>query len=249
VDTATGAVAQTVTAVVEAPVVAPVIAATQPVVAVAQPVVAVAQPVVSSVVEAAAPVVEPLQAGIVAPLVAPVVEVVSAVPVVGEVSSALGVDTALTQLAGTADEAVGAVIQLPGRLIEAAPGIGLSETASALDRAEVAAVTRAVLAVEASSAASGAPSSFGASIQALTGAATVVAVALVNGPVGSFTDLLSGMSPLNSAISSSGGAGLGMGALLALGLFAAHRAWVRRNGLENDAMPSAPAFLTDVSPD
>ena len=40
----------------------------------------------------------------------------------GEVATALGVDTALTQLAGTADEAAGAVIQLPGRLIEAAPG-------------------------------------------------------------------------------------------------------------------------------
>jgi hypothetical protein len=53
----------------------------------------------------------------------------------------------------------------------------------------------------------------------------------------------------DSMFSGPGGAGPGAWVLVALGLFVAYRAWMRRNGLENDVAPAAPVLSTDVSPD
>lgn len=46
-----------------------------------------------------------------------------------------------------------------------------------------------------------------------------------------------------------GGSGPGAAALLAFGPLVAHRAWVRRRGRTDDAVPPAPVSPTDVSPD
>jgi hypothetical protein len=53
----------------------------------------------------------------------------------------------------------------------------------------------------------------------------------------------------DSVLIGPGGAGPGAWVLVALGFVVAHRAWVRRSGLENDVAPAAPVLSTDVSPD
>ena len=52
-----------------------------------------------------------------------------------------------------------------------------------------------------------------------------------------------------SFFSSGAGFSFGAGAVLAFGLFAAHRAWVLRRRPEDDSALPAPVFATDVSPD
>jgi hypothetical protein len=48
---------------------------------------------------------------------------------------------------------------------------------------------------------------------------------------------------------SSGAAAGAAGALSAFTFFAAYRAWMRRNGVQDDRVPHAPVYATDTSPD
>jgi hypothetical protein len=64
------------------------------------------------------------------------------------------------------------------------------------------------------------------------------------GPSGSIGVLL----PVD-AVSGPSGAGLGAWGLLAVGPLFAYRAWVRSRGPDDDRLPGAPIFGTDVSPD
>jgi hypothetical protein len=70
-----------------------------------------------------------------------------------------------------------------------------------------------------------------------------------SGEAAGLFDLLHSVLQEDSVLVGPGGAGPGVWVLVALGLVVAHRAWVRRAGLENDAAPPAPVLSTDVSPD
>lgn len=86
-----------------------------------------------------------------------------------------------------------------------------------------------------------------ASVSRAVAAVTVVvssAAPAVSGPLGT-----AGGLRLPSASAGPGGAGPAAWALAALLPLAAHRAWVRRAGSEDEHAPPAPAGSTDVSPD
>lgn len=82
---------------------------------------------------------------------------------------------------------------------------------------------------------------------------TVLAASASADPVGTAwggsSGSISGYLPVDAAVSGPGGAGLGAWGLLAFGPLFAHRAWVRSRGLDDDRLPGAPVFATDVSPD
>ncbi|WP_156138930.1 hypothetical protein [Microbacterium mangrovi] len=104
-DVASRAVQSSTTTVAKVPVVS---AITTPVVHAVQRTVATAttrvvQPVV-------APVVHAVENGVAKPLVAPVVQLVTAVPVVGDIVKTTGIDTTLTGVAGAVDTTVGTVV-------------------------------------------------------------------------------------------------------------------------------------------
>jgi hypothetical protein len=236
-----------------------------------------AQPLVRHAVESAGtavaavtqPVSDAVPSGAVSGVTDPVVDLVAEVPVVGDVAAAVGLDHAVSEVGGTADETLGGLVEavaetgatvgrppvggtlpipalpplpaLPG-LSGSAIGDGTNESAAGIDgvarleaadaSAIVAAFLRAV-SVTASVTAAG------------TGAVFVSSAAL--GASG-LSGLAGGLCP-PSASAGPGGAGLGAWALVALVPLAAHRAWVRRAGPEDEHAPPAPAGSTDVSPD
>ncbi|MEV4686657.1 hypothetical protein [Microbacterium sp. LWH3-1.2] len=232
-----------------------------------QPVSQVVQTVGTVVTTVTRPVTEVASGGVVSHIAAPVVDIVTEVPVVGGIVSGTGLDDAVTDLGGTVDDTLGGLVgavdetgatigQPPatGPGIPALPGIpqrpdlpGSSADASAPTAiALLAARTDAAATLFSTTARGFGPWAAASFSEAATRAALVVSsAALVAG------GLLGSAGALCLSISSAGpgGAGPGAWALAALLPLAAHRAWVRRRGPEDEHAPPAPAGSTDVSPD
>ena len=231
-----------------------------------QPVSGVVESVGTVVTAVTQPVSDIASSGVVSGVTAPVVDLVTEVPVVGDVVSGIGLDDAVTDLSETVDETLGGVVAavdetggaigtppaggplLPGLPdfgdgtgIPGYPGIDAGVTAAAAEPAD--APTTATLrdtALRTTSVAASVAESL-----AEHGSGVSVALAGSAGAPGS----AGGLGLPASASTGPGGAGPGAWALLALGPLAAHRAWVRRTGHEDEHAPPAPVGSTDVSPD
>ncbi|WP_308289220.1 hypothetical protein [Microbacterium trichothecenolyticum] len=256
VSTASTGVAETVNTVVAA-VPAPV----------GQPVSQIAQTVGTVVTTVTQPVTEAVSGGVVNDIAAPVVDLVTEVPVVGGIVSDTGLDDAVTDLGGTVDETLGELVgavgetgatigqppatgpgipvrpvipQLPGLLGSPADSSAPNAIALLASQTDAAATLFTTTAR-----AFGHWAAASVSETATRAAVVVSSAALVAG------GLLGSAGGLCLSISSAGpgGAGPGAWALAALLPLAAHRAWVRRAGPDDEHAPPAPAGSTDVSPD
>ncbi|WP_404430139.1 hypothetical protein LG299_10980 [Microbacterium lacus] len=263
----------------------------QPVAPVVQAVVKPVAPVVESVasVPPVADVVETVVApvtntvsviadyGVVAPIVDSTVAVVDTVPVVNEVVSALGIDTAATTLGssvdgllqGTAGAVTGTLDGVTGTLtdaVDSTTGIVTSPDSPVVAPllASSGVVTSTVVArtTDAEASAfdlfartaytSGATAllALAPELPATFSAADGAAVTTAAAAVADISfALLRSVMQADSAFVGPSGAGPGAWVLVALGFVIAYRAWVRRSGPENDVAPAAPVLSTDVSPD
>ena len=235
------------------------------------PVAEVAQPVIQ-------PVAEVVTGGAVESITAPVVDLVTEVPVVGTVVTGIGADDAVADLSSTADRSLGAVVETVSDTGEsvglppvapAAPDIDpvtpapttppiaedITNGTGTVDVPSSGAESLPVVAslpvgvVSASSSMPSVASAFPAYCDAISPAGHTSAVSVVAGGDSPTTSFFAGGLCLPAATSGPGGTGPGVLALAALGPLVAHRAWVRRGRLENHATPPAPLFATDVSPD
>lgn len=254
-----GGVADTATEVV-APIAAPVAAVVEPVAPVVEVVQEVAAPVVTAVADTAG-------SGIVSAVTDTAVDLVAAVPVVGDVAISLGADDALTSVGTAADGvlqattgAVATTVTSPPSLIPSSPTpvvpivddvegavSGIIPT-TPTDAAPGAAPTLSLAAALAGTT-TGMSSVVFAPVPAATATSAVNGVSLLGAVTGGLLSLLGAVLQADSVLSGPGGAGPGAWVLVALGFVVAYRAWVRRTGIENDTAPLAPAFATDVSPD
>ncbi len=262
----TNVVEEAATAVVQP--VAPVVQAVAEPVA---PVVESVAPVVQQVAQAApalpiAPVVQIVDSVAVAPIVDSTVAVVETIPVVNEVVSALGIDTAAASvgssvdgllqgttgaITGTVDGVTGTVTS-PGLPVVApivassglVDGTVVARTTDAEASATFAVFARTAYMAGATALLALAPE-LPAAFSAAEGAAATAVVASADI---SFALLRSALQA-DSALVGPSGVGPGAWVLVALGFVIAYRAWVRRSGPENDVAPAAPVLSTDVSPD
>jgi hypothetical protein len=206
--------------------------------------------------------------GVISPIVDTTVDVVGAVPVVGGVVSALGVDTAASSvgssldgvLQGTTDAVTHTVTGTVGAASGAVTSVPASPTGGELPSAAAGALS-ATLGAE-SAARTADPLSIFARAAYLTGALALAAFTDLPTALGAADSAFAGVGAAegalallravlqaDSALIGPGGAGPGAWVLVALGFVVAYRAWVRRSGLENDVAPAAPTLSTDVSPD
>ncbi|WP_345800958.1 hypothetical protein AAIB33_16040 [Microbacterium sp. AZCO] len=275
VDSTLGAVTQAVTTTTQAV----TTASTTVVNAAPAPVQPVVAPVVSTVSEVVSTVVQPVAAvtgsNVVSGVVTPVVDTVTAIPVVGAVADAVGVDDALTDVATSVDTTLDGVVTAVGDtatgvapavppLVEL-PDLGIPPVAGViqprgdLPSAAAIAAEPSIAAAEPGASAglaglvwSRVSSSVGVLARAIPVFAAATAASLAQSPVGGILSsaLPPGVcAPAGSCPLGSSGAGPGALALALLAPLAAHRAWVRRRGWEDDVTPVAPVYATDVSPD
>jgi len=248
-------------------IVAPVLAPVVEQVADAAPIVA---PVIEVVGAGAWAVTELTGRGVVAPIVDPTLDLVGGVPVVGSLVSALGLDSAVSTGAATVD---GILHQAATGLIGSVSEV-ITPNDSTGDPGATGTVPTSPADPRGGAGEAPAPASLVATaasvtpFEALTRAAFITGVAswlsftsepfasasasagtFVDGEAAGIFDLLYSVLQVDSVLIGPGGAGPGAWVLVALGLVVAHRAWVRRAGLENDAAPPAPVLSTDVSPD
>lgn len=222
-------------------------------------------PIVGTVGSVTTAVSEVAAGGVVAPIVGATVDVVSSVPVVGTVASALTLDEAVSTLGTSVDSTLqGTTSALSGLLAgvaTVAPDAGVSVPSiplipgTAFDT-----LSSAGVAVLTSTDAVATPRSVSSSFfaaRALPDAswqtAASVVIAAAGAAAGGAWDgalmVFGSFAPADSALSGPGGAGPAAWVLVAFGLVIAYRAWMRRHGLGNDTAPAAPALSTDVSPD
>lgn len=242
------------------------------------PVQPVVEPVVSTVASTVEAVVQPVAevaaSGVVGDVVQPVVDVVNEVPVVGEVTQAIGLDEAVTDVAGTADAAVDDVVTTvrdtattlgAGRpplvvIPDLEPPIGAPALIAADGFAQAAdAVLTRLTAAAAPLPAWAAAAVWDAYSHALpvltriastgTAAAGLVSTGAQVGGILSSAFVLGACAPGGSSPMGSNGAGPGALALAAFAPLVAYRAWMRRNGWNDDVAPPAPTYDTDIAPD
>ncbi|HYI50868.1 MAG TPA: hypothetical protein VEX42_04805 [Microbacterium sp.] len=256
-------VVQTVAPVVQT--VAPVVQTIVPVVPVA-PVIEVVEAAVAPVLTAVADVTE---SAAVAPIVDSTVAIVGSVPVVGDLATELGVDSAASSLGSSIDGVLqGAEGAFGGTVTDVVDSTGSTVTVRATPTVtgpeDVRAGTASLGAV------TGAQSDAAAGpLEVLSRAAFLVGTtawltitsdhlaapsstdsAFVSGGAGTgVLSLIRSVIQADSVLIGPGGAGPGAWVLIALGFVVAYRAWVRRSGLENDIAPPAPVLSTDISPD
>lgn len=238
--------------------------------------------VVETVGEVAQPVIQPVAevvtGGAVESITAPVVDLVTEVPVVGTVVTGIGADDAVADLSSTADRSLGAVVETVSDTGEsvglppvapAAPDIDpvtpapttppiaedITNGTGTVDVPSSGAESLPVVAslpvgvVSASSSMPSVTSAFTAYSDTISPAVPTAASVVSGADSSPTTSFFAGGLCLPAAASGPGGTGPGVLALAALGPLVAHRAWVRRGRLENHATPPAPLFATDVSPD
>ena len=259
VDDTTAAVAETV-----APVVATVttVVPDLPVAPVVEVVEATVAPVVETVAEVA-------DSGVVAPIVDSTVAVVTTVPVVGSVVSALGADDALSSVGNSVDGVLGgttgAVVGTVTEVVDSTTGSVATDIVPPISGLEDVLAGTAGVGPAVAARTAAAPDPLEALVRAayLTGAAAWLSLtsdaaaglsssdsaAVSGGALNGIIALLRSVMQADSVLMGSAGAGPGAWVLVALGFVVAYRAWVRRRGFENDVAPPAPAYSTDVSPD
>lgn len=225
-----------------------------------QPVQQAVTTVGSAVTAVTKPVSDAASSGVVGTVTKPVVDLVTQVPVVGDVLTAVGADDALTDLGTTVDATLGGV---SGAIVETGSSLGRPPVAGGpelpgLPQIPALPVARGpVVALLGAGPADAAPDARGfAAASALLGFPAAVAptsAASAGGVAapgtGSPLSPARELCPPAATSSGPGGTGSGAWALVALGPLAALRAWGRRAGPEDDRVPSAPAGSTDVSPD
>lgn len=245
---------------------------------VAQTAPAPVQPVVSTVANTVQAVVEPVaqvaESGVVGSVVTPVVETVTAVPVVGGVVEAIGLDDAATDAATTTDTAVNDLVTavgdttpilggtrpplvdlpdiespvgLPGSPVIGSGAQTLEEALAHLTVAGLPAPGWTVAALE--DAYAHALPAFTAITAAGTAFTGLVSAGVRIGGILSSALVLGVCTPGGSSPLGPNGAGPGALALAAFAPLVAYRAWVRRSGWSDDVAPPAPTYDTDVSPD
>lgn len=238
-----------------------------------QPVREVVQTVGTVVIAVTAPVTDVVSGGVVGAVTEPVVDIVTQVPVVGGVVTGIGLDDAVTDLTTTVDdtldEVAGAVLEVgetvgqPGAGIPVVPVLpvlpGSPATPALLDHTDATGAAQFALVPAIGDAAAILTSSRAFTAASLHGTAGNRALAPVHGTPAVWSSTSSGgpgplspaggLCPPSATATGPGASGLGAWALLALGPFVAHRAWVRRAGPEDEHAPAAPAGSTDVSPD
>ncbi|WP_228479396.1 hypothetical protein [Microbacterium atlanticum] len=272
VDTAAATVTQTVSTVTTGVVSTADTAVASAPPPVQQPVSQVVQNVGAAVAAATQPVADAASGGAVGSIAQPVVDAVKEVPVVGDLVAAVGIDEAVTTVGTTVDETLAGVV---GSVSETGATIGeppVDGVAPLPGAPELPALDLSSPAHSSAGDAAPADLDLGAAgvsplLASASDAATValrVAWAAASVTVAGVADVLldssaalgaSGPSSspgglcLPSASAGPGGAGPGAWALVALVPLAAHRAWVRRAGPEDEHAPPAPAGSTDVSPD
>ena len=196
------------------------------------------------------PVAEALGGGVVSAVVQPTVDVVSGVPLVGDVVTGLGLGRALTDLSVTLDTGLDSTLTTVAAITDplvAVPGIpGLIPAWSLAlvptdDLVNAALDTRSRIA-SASVVAARAPALWAGR----AAPAVIDSTATLHSSEPLFT---AGLCLPSSTSSGPAGAGSGAWALVAMVPLAAHRAWMRRAGPSDDLVPPAPAQSTDVSPD
>jgi MYXO-CTERM domain-containing protein len=201
--------------------------------------------------------------------------VTAPLPVVGSVVGAVGTVVGSVDLPGTVgsvtgvvDDTVGAVtggatgvVSAPGSTpalsgIPAVPGVsGLpslfdgasAPAADAAGTTTLGAPAEAPLTLEAMLA-----SARQAATMARAAASVVLTLSPADGALRlarDFSPALGAATPGGTSAGSSGAGPGGAAALLAFGLFFAHRAWVRRRVVNDQQAPPAPVYDTDVSPD
>ncbi|MGL4255571.1 MAG: hypothetical protein ACRCSL_04500 [Microbacterium sp.] len=211
-----------------------------------------------------APVTDVVSGGVVEDVAGPVADVVTQVPLVGDVAEAIGLDDAVEDLAGTVDDTLG---ELTGAVTDTGTGIGLPPIGAGpglpglpgspitslpveghlLPALDV--VLPAAARVYGAAVAGAAASALSAFLTAYEHPATVSVAAAPAADTRAPLSPAGGLCPPSSSSSGPGGAGSGAWAVVALGPLVALRAWVRRAGPEDERAPAAPAGLTDVSPD
>ncbi|EPD85891.1 hypothetical protein HMPREF1529_00906 [Microbacterium sp. oral taxon 186 str. F0373] len=245
------------------PVLDPVAEILSPVAETVAPVVESASPPVGGIVSSVAPVLEPL---------APVGEVVAPIgSAVGEVVSPLApviapVTGAVKPIVDAAAPVTDAVISLPvvGELVTpitnvvvppgGAPASSLPPSTDALEPTEAALAVLSATWDQAmhgvTTTANAAAMSLGTAVSSFVPGAGALARngSVPTGAPGGW-GLLGPTLDATSFFSSGAGFSFGAGAVLAFGLFAAHRAWVLRRRPEDDSALPAPVFATDVCPD
>lgn len=235
-----------------------------------QPVKQVVATVDTVVTSTTKPLTDVVSGGVVGTVTQPIVEVVTQVPIVGDVVSGSGLDEAITDLGGTVDETLGGIVgavtdtvsgidqpgttPIPGvetpTIPPLVPGVdvpGLPELPRTLNPID----TTVVVAVPAAAAPLGDLSHIDGFAAVPLLSANSAVVSSTSTPSDARGGPLSAGGLCPSAVSSSGPGGTGSGAwaLIALGPLVALRAWVRRAGPEDEHAPPAPAGSTDVSPD
>lgn len=249
---------------VTTPVLDPVAEILSPVAETVAPVVESVAPPVGGIVDSVAPVLEPL---------APVGQVVAPVgSAVGEIVSPLApvlapVTGAVKPIVDAAAPVTDAVSSLPvvGELVTPITSVvvppGGAPASSSDPSAPAAGTPPAAAALAVLSAAwdqtmhgvatttTAAALSLGSAVTSFVpGAGALAYPAAPGAPAGGW-GLLGPTLDATSFFSSGAGFSFGAGAVLAFGLFAAHRAWVLRRRPEDDSALPAPVFATDVSPD
>lgn len=228
-----------------------------------QPVRAVVKAVGGVVTTTTKPVANDVSGGVVGSVATPVVEIVKQVPIVGGVVNGVGLDDAVTDLADTTDRTLGdlagtvvemgGALETPGTTIPGLPGLPTDPTngpSIPVGGPWLPAPDVALPDALASDAASTLAALLAAYEAGSAGglAASQAAVAASSAPYDPRSPA-GALCPPSTLSSGPGGAGSGAWALVALGPFVAHRAWVRRAGPEDEHAPPAPADSTDVAPD
>lgn len=253
VDEATSLVGSTVTEVASTAtdaVSAVVAVAPAPVRQPVQDVVQTAGEVVTAVAE---PVREAAPEGIVTTVTQPVLNIVTEVPLVGEVVTTLGVDDAVGELGSSVDGLLDTTLEA---VTDTTAAIGAPETViTTPDPAAGSSIPPVFGWAPAAAPAAVAPAAARGSSSVVAAAPGTPSFAAPAASARIFASVPPAGAPPGAlclsalAGSASGGSGSGAWALAALLPFAAHRAWVRRPGSPSDDAPAAPFFDTDVSPD
>lgn len=248
---------------VTTPVLDPVAEILSPVAETVAPVVESVAPPVGGIVDSVAPVLEPLApvGQVVAPVGSAVGEIVSPLapvlaPVTGAVKpivdAAAPVTDAVSSLpvVGELVTPITSVVVPPG----GAPASPLPPSTDALEPTEAALAVLSATWDQAmhgvTTTANAAAMSLGTAVSSFVPGAGALARngSVPPGAPGGW-GLLGPTLDATSFFSSGAGFSFGAGAVLAFGLFAAHRAWVLRRRPEDDSALPAPVFATDVSPD
>ena len=232
-----------------------------------QPVSQVVQTVGAVVTTVTQPVADVVSGGVVSDIAEPVVDLVTEVPIVGGIVEGTGLDDAVTDLGGTVDETLGglvATVDETGATIGQPPATGpgipaLPVIAQLPDLLDSPADSSAPPAIALPAARTDAAATlftttaraFGQWVAASVSEAALRAAVVVSSAALVAGGLLGSAGGLCLSIASAGPGGAGPGAwvLAALLPLAAHRAWVRRAGPEDEHALPAPAGSTDVSPD